>query len=39
MYFHLKIIVLDLCSGQQSADKGANAKTKEILNFITGLPR
>jgi hypothetical protein len=32
-------IVLNLCHGQQPADKGANAKTKEILDFIAGLPK
>ncbi len=32
-------IVLNLCNGQQPADKGANAKTKEILDFIAGLPK
>jgi hypothetical protein len=31
--------VLNLCNGQQPADKGANAKTKEILDFIAGLPK
>jgi len=43
MYFHLKIlvvlIVLKCCIGQQPADKGANAKTKEILDYIAGLPK
>jgi hypothetical protein len=32
-------IVLNLCNGQQPADKGANAKTKEILDYIAGLPK
>ncbi len=43
MYFHRSILVLFialfLCDGQQPADKGANAKTKEILDFIAGLPK
>jgi hypothetical protein len=43
MYFHLKIlfvlIVLKCCVGQQPADKGANAKTKEILDYIAELPK
>jgi hypothetical protein len=33
------IILFKLCVGQQPADKGANAKTKEILDFMAGLPR
>ncbi len=32
-------ILFNLCNGQQPADKGANAKTKEILDFIAGLPK
>jgi hypothetical protein len=32
-------VVLNLCYGQQPADKGANAKTKEILDYIAGLPK
>ena len=39
MYILLILIVLNLCNGQQPADKGANAKTKEILDFIAGLPK
>jgi hypothetical protein len=43
MYFHLEILVililLKSCICQQPADKGANAKTKEILNYIAGLPK
>lgn len=30
-------IVLNKCCGQQLENKGANAKTKEILEFIAGL--
>jgi hypothetical protein len=32
-------IVLNLCNGQKPADKGANVKTKEILDYIVGLPK
>jgi hypothetical protein len=32
-------ILFNLCNGQQPADKGANAKTKEIFGFIAGLPK
>ncbi len=32
-------ILFNLCNGQQPADKRANAKTKEILGFIAGLPK
>ncbi len=32
-------IVFNLCNGLQPADKGANAKTKELLDFIGGLPQ
>jgi hypothetical protein len=43
MYFHRSILVIFIavciCNGQQPADKGANAKTKEILDFIAGLPK
>jgi hypothetical protein len=43
MYFHRNVLVifiaLYLCDGQQPADKGANAKTKEILDFIAGLSK
>jgi hypothetical protein len=43
MYFHRIILVIfiifNFCNGQQPADKGANAKTKEILDFIAGLPK
>jgi hypothetical protein len=43
MYFHrnifLIIFVLNLCNCQQPADKGANDKTKIILDFIAGLPK
>jgi hypothetical protein len=33
------LILLKLCVSQQPADKGANAKTKEILDYMAGLPR
>ncbi len=43
MYFHLNILVIlivfNLSNGQQPAGKGANAKTKEIFDFITGLAK
>jgi hypothetical protein len=41
MYFHINILVIFivLCDGQQPADKGANAKTKAIYDFIVGLPK
>ncbi len=43
MYFYRNILVIFiasyLCNGQQPADKGANAKTKEILDYIAGLPK
>ncbi len=43
MYFHRSIlaifIAVYICNGQQPADKGANAKTKEILDLIAGLPK
>jgi hypothetical protein len=32
-------IVLNLSNGQQPADKGANGKTKETLDYISGLPK
>jgi hypothetical protein len=42
-YFHRTILAISItlyfCNGQQPADKGANAKTKEILDFIAGLPK
>jgi hypothetical protein len=31
--------MFNFCNGQQPADKGANAKTKEILDYIAGLPK
>ena len=31
------LITISLCIGQQPADKGANAKTKETLDYIAGL--
>ncbi len=43
MAFSLKtfvlLIVLNSCICQQPADKGANAKTKQILDYIAGLPK
>jgi len=43
MYFHrntlLIFIIFNFYNGQQPADKGANAKTKEIIDFIAGLPK
>jgi len=43
MYFHRNILVIfivfNFCNSQQPADKGANAKTKEILDLIAGLPK
>jgi mannan endo-1,4-beta-mannosidase len=35
----LVFIALNLCNCQQPADKGANAKTKAILDLIAGLPK
>jgi len=41
MFFYIEIlailIVLNLCIGQQPADKGVNDKTKEILDYIAKL--
>ena len=43
MYFHRPLLVIFIaayaCNGQQPADKGANAKTKEILDYIAGLSK
>mgnify|MGYP006892793571 FL=1 len=44
MFFCLRtwIILLTIsstCFSQQPADKGANAKTKKILEYIAGLPK
>ncbi len=43
MYFYRNVLVIlimfNFCNGQQPADKGANAKTKEILDYIAGLPK
>ena len=43
MFFSLRALVFFLavtsCFSQQPADKGANAKTKEILDYIAGLPK
>jgi hypothetical protein len=43
MAFSLKtfvlLIVLNSCICQQIADKRANAKTKQILDYIAGLPK
>ncbi len=43
MQYHLTILLflqlLNFCVGQQPAHKGANAKTKAILDFIAGLPK
>jgi hypothetical protein len=39
MHILIFSIVLVLCHGQQPADKGANAKTKAILDYIAGLPK
>ncbi len=34
------LLVVDLCTGQQQpADKGANAKTKQVLDYIAGLSK
>ncbi len=33
------LLLLNFCTGQQPADKGANAKTKETLDFIVGLKK
>lgn len=42
MVSSLKMFVLwflfNLCVGIQPADKGANAKTKQTLDYIAGLP-
>ena len=36
----LWLVVLNLhCYAQQTADQGANAKTKQILAYITDLPK
>ncbi len=32
-------IMLNFCNGQQPADKGANAKTKEVFDYIAGLTK
>jgi hypothetical protein len=43
MAFSLKtfvlLIVLNSCICQQITDKRANAKTKQILDYIVGLPK
>jgi hypothetical protein len=43
MQYHLTnllfLLLLNFCVGLQPADKGANAKTKEILDYIVGLPK
>jgi hypothetical protein len=31
--------MLNFCNGQQPADKGANAKTKEVFDYIAGLTK
>jgi hypothetical protein len=37
--YFLFLLVVDLCAGQQPADKGANAKTKQVLDYIAGLSK
>ncbi len=37
--YFLFLLVVDLCTGQQPADKGANAKTKQVLDYIAGLSK
>jgi hypothetical protein len=43
MQYHLAtlllLLLLNFCTGQQPADKGANAKTKATLDFIVGLQK
>jgi hypothetical protein len=43
MFFSLKALLFFLaltsCFSQQPADKGANAKTKKILEYVAGLPK
>jgi hypothetical protein len=43
MEYHLTtlffLLFLNFCVGLQPADKGANAKTRETLDFIGGLPK
>jgi hypothetical protein len=43
MQYHLTnillLLLLNFCTGQQPADKGANAKTKATLDFIVQLPK
>jgi hypothetical protein len=33
------VVVVNLCNAQQPADKGANAKTKQVLEYIAGLSK
>jgi hypothetical protein len=35
----LIFLIFNSCNGQQPLDKEANAKIKEILDFIAGLPK
>jgi hypothetical protein len=43
MFFSLRVLLFFLaltsCFSQQPADKGANAKTKKMLEYIAGLPK
>ena len=37
--FFLVAILLESCIGQQTAHQGANAKTRQVLKYITDLPK
>jgi uncharacterized membrane protein YwzB len=37
--FFLVAILLKSCIGQQTANQGANAKTRQVLKYITDLPK
>jgi len=35
----LWLVAMNLCFAQQTADRAANGKTKQLLAYITDLPR